>query len=85
MKKSEHKLSKTLQTMTKEDLKEVYGLMWKDGDKYTEEDLRAHIAKYIILFYKCASLKPECKDKASYLLNELKYRWDEYQEEKKTC
>ena len=41
MKKSEHKLSKTLQTMTKDELKEVYELMWKDGDRYSEEDEKA--------------------------------------------
>ena len=76
-----HKLTNLLNTLYKDDLVEIYNLLWEQGEKFEADSIREHIRNYIIMFYKMSSYKQSCKDKCYYLIKELEHRLENKKEE----
>lgn len=70
---SKRRLKSILSEMGIEDLQGVYNCFWKNAENYSEEDLREHIAKYIITFYKMSAYKSSCKEKCYFLIKQIEY------------
>ena len=68
---SRHKLQMILDNMMKKDLHGIYNCFWKDAEKYNEDDLRLHIARYVVTLYKLSAYKHECKEKCYFLIKQI--------------
>lgn len=66
-----HKLKTILGELSKDDLNGIYNCFWSDGSNYSKEDLREHISRYILTFYKMASYKESCKEKCYFLIKQI--------------
>ena len=63
-----------INNLKKEELTEIYNIWWGSGNCYGEDDLKSHIARYILIFYQMRSFKQSCREKCKFLIEELNYR-----------
>jgi hypothetical protein len=60
-----------LNNLSSEEIHNIYNVLWQDKG-YSDEDIRQHIARYIVQFYRLRHMSDNCKEKATKLINELR-------------
>ena len=66
-----------IECLDKCDLVEIYELYWKDGNVWSDKELKQHLLRYVLMFWQMRSFKDSMKDRSKHIINEIHKKYKE--------